>query len=104
MLKISQEPERIDLSEDVSNLFYSRIEDDVQLRPWNYYTQENERDSEVSAEDELYGMVESLYMLIAVAADVEGQEVIRWYNSQDKTILKDVVTRYVEEDESYYFL
>lgn len=103
MLKISQEPEKITMSEDISNLFYSRIEDDVQLRPWNYDTEENAADGSISAENELFDKAESLYALISVAAGVEMQEVIRWYNSQDKTILNEMVTRYVENEDAYYF-
>ncbi len=103
MLKTPQEAERVTMTEEESNLFYSRIEDDVQLHPWNYYAQESERDGEVSAITELANMEQDLYILIALAADVEVQEVIRWYNGQDKSILSDVTSRYEEETDCFYF-
>lgn len=103
ILKISQEPEQISMSENISNRFYSRIEDDVQLYPWNYDTEAGGSTEGLPASETLMGIEETLYMLIATAADVEVQEVIRWYGNQEKDILDDVVTRYAETEGRFFY-
>lgn len=102
VLKSPQEPELITMTGNISNLFYSELEDDIQLYPWNYYPQEDTGDGqwddaeagrqEVKQDLELFidysPYLENnvFYTLIAVAADVDPQEVSRWYDEQEKTI------------------
>lgn len=101
VLKSDTEPELVTMDANISNLFYSRLEDDIQLFPWNYYPE----DSDAAAEDvesffmEYSPYVENdiFYTLIALAAGVENQEVSSWYAQQDKTIMTSM-KQGVEQD------
>lgn len=42
VLKNPAEPELVTMKGNVSGLFYSRLEDDIQLYPWNYYPENAE--------------------------------------------------------------
>lgn len=101
VLKSDTEPELVTMDANISNLFYSRLEDDIQLFPWNYYPE----DSDAAAEDvesffmEYSPYVENdiFYTLIALAAGVENQEVSSWYAQQEKTIMTSM-KQGVEQD------
>lgn len=94
VLKSSSEPERIIMTGNLSNLFYSRLEDDIVLYPWNYYTEEESDNVEdgwkgyISYDPYLENNV--LYTLISMVADVDHQVVSRWYDTQNKTILESM--------------
>lgn len=103
VLKTSQEPEKVTMSGDISNLFYSRIEDGVQLHPWNYYTEVSATGNEEKASDVLAGTEDVLFSLIAVAADVETWDVIQWYQNQNTNILDEVEARFVESAQDEFF-
>lgn len=103
LLKTSQEPEKVTMSGEISNLFYSRIEDDVQLYPWNYYTEISETGDEDKASDILAGTEDTLFTLIAATADVEVWEVIQWFQNQDTNILDEMEARFVEASATEFF-
>lgn len=103
LLKTSQEPEKVTMPGDISNLFYSRIEDDVQLYPWNYFTEGTATGNESRASDVLAGTEEAMFTLIAVAADVEVWEVIQWFQNQNANILDRMETRYVDTASEEFF-
>lgn len=93
VLKSSSEPEPVTMEGNISNLFYSRIDDDIQLYPWNYYpTEENPGttggvvESYVWLTDLPYLENEVFYTLIARAANKDHEEVARWYEEQNKSI------------------
>lgn len=88
VLESSGEPEEVTMDANISNLFYSRLEDDIQLYPWNYYPQGlEESESVLFMEYTPYVEHDVFYNLIALAADVEIQEVSSWYAGQEKTIM-----------------
>ena len=123
ILKVSSEPEPVTMKGDISSLFYSKIEDDIQLYPWNYYPKEQnstsgQQTSEQASGQEASGQQSSdqqssfaganvytgpfeeyslflendvFYTLIALAADVDPQEVSKWYGDQEKTIMMNMV-------------
>lgn len=94
VLKSSPEPELVTMEGNISTLFYSRLEDDIQLYPWNYYPEEENPEIMWNTAMEEYGWPEDLsylesevfYHLIGMAADVNVQEVSHWYEEQDKSI------------------
>lgn len=92
VLKSPSEPERVIMTGNLSNLFYSRLEDDIVLYPWNYYTEEEVADEEGGWREYMMSYdpyLESnvLYALIAMVADVDHYVVSQWYDTQNKTIL-----------------
>lgn len=98
ILKSSKEPERVTMTGGFSNLFYSRMEDDIELYPWNYY-QEEETDtagieeelfSDWLGEDGVYLEQGVLYSLIARAANVDETTVYDWYEQHDESITKSM--------------
>ena len=109
ILKISSEPEQVTTTGNLSSLFYSRMEDDIQLFPWNFYPGEESKkqygdnmdagsdrqDLEANvgpfSEYSFYLENNVFYTLISLAADVEHQEVSRWYNEQNRTIMGSMV-------------
>lgn len=109
ILQVPSEPEPVTMEGDISGLFYSKIEDDIQLYPWNYYPgkQDNtaaegdspptnvfsEKDTASGPFEEYSLFLENdvFYMLIALAADVDPQEVSQWYGQQGKTIMMNMV-------------
>ena len=121
ILRISTEPEPVTMKGNISGMFYSRIEDDIQLYPWNYYPEtigESFDTDRLANTDESINPDESsnigqfadldqpsapfweyslflendvFYMLIALAADVDPQEVSHWYSEQGKTIMMNMV-------------
>lgn len=94
VLESPSEPERIIMTGNLSNLFYSRLEDDIVLYPWNYYTEEEAADVEDGWRGYMsydpYRENNVLYTLIAMVADVDHQVVSRWYDTQNKTILGSI--------------
>lgn len=90
VLKSATEPEEVTMDADISKLFYSKIEDDIQLYPWNYYPKEQNEtvgfmDYSPYVENDVF------YNLIAMAAEVEPQEVRSWYAGQEKTIMDNML-------------
>lgn len=103
------EPELVTMRGNASSLFYSRLEDDIQLYPWNYYPQNGEGRTLTEKDMELEGGFflaydpelewEVFYVLIAVAADVRYEEVSQWYDQQQKTIFGSIVKGKMEDRE-----
>lgn len=101
------EPELVTMRGNASSLFYSRLEDDIQLYPWNYYPQN--ADEKTLSEQELdmeegfflaynpYLETDLFYVLISIAADVTYEEVDRWYEEQQKTIVGSMVKGETDE-------
>lgn len=89
----SGEPQPITFTSNISNLFYSQLEDDIQLYPWNYYNKD-EQEAAVAAEF-FYSfpdfLEEDLYSMIAAAAEVERDVVVQWYRNQQKSIVESMV-------------
>ncbi len=95
ILVSSPEPEPINITSNISNLFYSQLEDDIQLYPWNYYG-EGQQVEEGFLEKYVLDFtpyIESdvFYTLISIATGVDHSEVFRWYEEQKKTILGSMV-------------
>lgn len=93
----SGEPQPVTFSSNISNLFYSQLEDDIQLYPWNYYNKEEQgadRQEALSAQF-FYSfpgfLEEDLYSMIAAAANVDRDNVVQWYQKQPKTIVESMV-------------
>ncbi len=95
ILVSSPEPEPVRITSNISNLFYSQLEDDIQLYPWNYYVEGQQPDSgymeKYVLEYELYIDSDVFYTLISMAADVEYEIVRQWYEQQKKTIFESMV-------------
>ncbi len=109
VLKSSPEPEPVTMEGNISNLFYSRLEDDIQLYPWNYYpTEENPGTTGSVVEDYVWSTDltylenEVFYNLIARAANKDYEEVARWYEEQNKSIW-DSMKQGVWDDQSVEF-
>ena len=91
-LTSSTEPEAVTMTGSISNLFYSRLEDDISLYPWNYCPEEAS-DLTMQEKEKFYAVfgqyleTEVLYTLISIAADVGWEEVEAWYEGREKTIL-----------------
>lgn len=96
-------PEPVTITSNISNLFYSQFEDDIQLYPWNYYPEEVAEESRgipwffegynPYIENDLF------YTMIAVAAQVDACEVSQWYGEQEKTILESMVPGNPNDDQ-----
>ena len=93
ILKTSQEPVLIGEAGTRVNPFYSRLENDIQLSPWNLYPTVGSATVGDETEKLVYNPnVENIfYGLIAMAANVDNQEVIHWYTEQEKTILGSMI-------------
>ncbi len=98
VLESAIEPEQITMDANISNLFYSRLEDDIQLYPWNYYKEDEAGAGDGAGFMEYSSHVEYevFYNLIALAADVETQEVSSWYAGQEKTIMESLIPGVVD--------
>ena len=94
VLKSSAEPEKVTMTGDISSLFYSKLESDDSLYPWNYYPS-GDRTETLSLEQEEIFYAEYgdeleqnvLYSLISMAADVEITAVEEWYAGEGQNIL-----------------
>lgn len=95
ILLSSTEPEPVTITSNISNLFYSQLEDDIQLYPWNYYGEGQQVEPGLLEKYVLeytpYIENDVFYTLISIAADVDQQEVSQWYMEQDKTILGSMI-------------
>ncbi len=99
VLKNPAEPELVTMKGNVSSLFYSRLEDDIQLYPWNYYPENAEVWNFEEEETEEYFFFgynpfleqDFFYLLISVATGVNYEEISQWYEQQEKTILGSLV-------------
>lgn len=95
ILVSSSEPEPVTITSNISNLFYSQLEDDIQLYPWNYYGEGQQVEPGMLEKYVLeytpYIENDVFYTLISMAADVDQQEVSQWYIEQEKTILGSMV-------------
>lgn len=93
VLKSPTEPEAVTMTGSISHLFYSRLEDDVSLYPWNYYPEEQAAEVSLDQKEKFYarygGELEQnvLYPLISIAADVDQEEVSAWYEDKGQTII-----------------
>ena len=93
MLRSSGEPEKVTMTGDIASLFYSELESDASLYPWNYYPG-GDRTETVSLEQEEVFYAEYgddleqnvVYHLIAMAADVEITAVEGWYAGKGQMI------------------
>ncbi|MEG1946920.1 MAG: hypothetical protein RR139_07460 [Lachnospiraceae bacterium] len=52
LLNKESEPQQIELKNTSSNVFYGKIEDDIQLFPWNYYPTEQNKEQQLLHEEE----------------------------------------------------
>lgn len=96
VLKSSTEPEIITMTGSISNLFYSRLEDDISLYPWNYCPEGENQDFALQKTEKFYALFgdyledEVFYNLISIAADVDVQEVSDWYEGKAKRIFSSM--------------
>lgn len=90
-----------------SNIFYGKIEENIELFPWNYYPEEGEekilglhpkfgemvlKGNEEDLEEELMEVQEwYLYQLIALGSDTTAEEVRKWYTENQKNIMSSMV-------------
>lgn len=97
MLRSSGEPEKVTMTGDISNLFYSKLESDASLYPWNYYPDGDQTET-VSLEQEEVFYAEHgddmeqnvVYHLISMAADVEVAAVENWYAGEGQKIFDNM--------------
>lgn len=104
VLEKEQVLEESDYENTSSNIFYGKIEEDIELFPWNLCPEEEyaaqpddfPRFSSVVddiLEDEEEKQVQNWYLcqLIALRADVGEDEVWEWYDKKQKTIMDSLV-------------
>lgn len=96
LLRLPEGPQPVAEGENGSMSFYSSLEDDIELYPWNYYRSRAEGGSSVDGTDFALAFKTAsgldlekdvFYRLIAIAADVGTEEVSQWYERQQATIL-----------------
>lgn len=102
-----------------SNIFYGKIEENIELFPWSYYPEEGEErilgeyprfleavlawdakdmEEELKAVQEWY-----LYQLIACESDTQPEEVGDWYRENQKGIMDSMVMVNTPQFGSIYF-
>lgn len=100
-----------------SNIFYGKIEEDIELFPWNFYPEDGQAakpgefprfwdsvvNEGVGEEEEKYAQNWYLQQLIAFRADVDAKEVLEWYDREQKTIMDSLVVTYDSAWGSLYF-
>ncbi|MCI8494205.1 MAG: hypothetical protein HFI74_00755 [Lachnospiraceae bacterium] len=117
-------PERAEYENAGSNIFYGKIEDDIEIFPWNYYAknetklksgvpdflqeelfegQYEEKFPEVSKESQMYAADWYFGQLIAYEAQVEAEEVFAWFEESHKHILNHMVVKENTSHGNIYF-
>ena len=109
ILKSEGIPEKAKYENAGSNIFYGKIEDDIEIFPWNYYTKsgkELEKGTPLFLEETLISDKESAEFdqtdamefsadwyfgeMIAYEAQVDAEEVYRWFESSEKHIYRNM--------------
>lgn len=92
ILGTEEKPQKANFEDTGSNVFFGKIEDDIQLFPWNYYGQNEVENFEKTDEEagRLKLLQEKVYSMEAVHCGVERETIDKLYEKKGSTILKNV--------------
>lgn len=93
MLRNEEEPQKVTFENTSSNIFYGKIEDDIQLFPWNYYGQ-NEITTGLEAigfdPEGMRGLEDTFFSMEALQCDVEKDTIEKAYEKKGSGIIDNL--------------
>ncbi len=124
ILKGESLPEQVEYDNVGSNIFYGKIEDDVEIFPWNYYVKDGKNlekgipdllvegivvaqygTAEYATEEDRVTAVDGYFgQLISYEANVDIEEVMEWFEKNDKHIFYNMtVAREASTGDIYFY-
>lgn len=94
VMKSSSEPESVTMEGNITSLFYSKLENNVEFFPWNYYIPEKKKmESEMGVfhSDSSYVQEEVFYDLIAQATGAKSAQIEKKYERKKYNIRESMV-------------
>ncbi|WP_075720857.1 hypothetical protein [Roseburia sp. 499] len=88
-----EKPQKVTFENTSSNIFYGKIEDDIQLFPWNYYGRNemsNYVENFVDEPENLSGIEEKLYCMEALHCGVDLDTIEMFYEKKGSGIMDNV--------------
>lgn len=87
-----EKPQKVKFEDTGSNIFFGKIEEDIQLFPWNYYGKNEVYESLEGnyLSEELTAMQEKVYSMEAVHCGVDRETINKVYEKKGSSILENV--------------